>query len=116
MARKKETVRLLMNRDKMLREQAEEFLSYNEYRRQGGAKKGANVTETKQSLTKDQQQALLSFFQEFQHGYLVDLAEFHERLIAIPEVSVDLIREYTRIYKLIKMGWEQTANNLQGDE
>jgi hypothetical protein len=116
MGKKMETVRLLMKRDGMLKEQAEEFLSYNEFRRQGGGKKGANVADTKQSLTEDEQQALLAFFQDFQHGFIVDLSEFHERLIAAPGISIDLIREYTRIYKTIKMGWEHTANELQGDE
>ena len=116
MARKKETVRLLMSRDKMLKEQAEEFLSYNEYRRQGGGKKGASVAETRQSLTENEQQALLAFFQDFQHGFIVDLSEFHQQLLATPGISMDLIREYTRIYKTIKMGWEHTANELQGDE
>jgi len=116
MAQKRETVQLLMKRDGMLKEQAEEFLSYNEFRRQGGGKKGANVAETKQNLTEVEQQALVAFFQEFQHGFLVDLSEFHEKLIAAPEISIDLIRDYTRIYKVIKMSWEHTANELQGDE
>jgi hypothetical protein len=51
MTEKKETVRLLMKRDRMLREQAEEFLSYNEYRRQGGGKKGAKMA--KKTVTVD---------------------------------------------------------------
>jgi len=49
MVEKKETVRLLMKRDRMLKEQAEEFLSYNEFRRQGGGKKGAKMA--KKSVT-----------------------------------------------------------------
>ena len=116
MAGKKETVGLLMRRDGMLRQQAEEFLSYNEYRRQGRGKKGVNVAETKQGLTEDEQQALLNFFQEFQQGFLVDLSAFHDRLIKTPGVSIGLISEYTQIYKFIKMSWEHTANELQGDE
>jgi hypothetical protein len=74
------------------------------------------MKESRKNLTEDEQGALLSFFQEFQHGYLVQLSEFHERLISAPGVSIDLIREYTRVYKVIKMGWEHTANELQGDE
>lgn len=116
MAKQKQTIRLLTQRDGITRQQAEEFLSLNEYRRQGGGKKGANVAEKKHNLTEDEQGALLAFFQDFQDGFLVDLSEFHERLIATPEISIDLIREYNRVYKVIKMGWEHTANELQGDE
>ena len=51
MTEKRETVRLLMKRDRMLKEQAEEFLSYNEYRRQGGGKKGAKMAKKTVTLT-----------------------------------------------------------------
>jgi hypothetical protein len=74
------------------------------------------MKESRKNLTEDEQGALLAFFQDFQHGFIVDLSEFHQRLLAAPGISMDLIREYTRIYKTIKMGWEHTANELQGDE
>lgn len=68
------------------------------------------------NLSEDEQSDLIAFFQETQSLYLPMLGDFHDRLSAVPGISEDVIREYTRIYKLIKMGWEQTANNLQGDE
>lgn len=74
------------------------------------------MTDAKLNLSEDEQRALVAFFQEFQSAYLLDLSAFHDRLREIPDLPEDVLIEYTRLYKVIKMGWEQTANDLQGDE
>ena len=74
------------------------------------------MSEIKWNLTDEQQNTLMLFFQETQSAYLPDLSDFHDRLSAVPGIPEEIIRDLTRIYRLMKAGWEETANNLQGDE
>lgn len=74
------------------------------------------MPQTKWNLTEEQQNTLMLFFQEAQSAYLPDLKDFHGRLSAVPGIPEEIIRDLTRIYRLMKAGWEETANNLQGDD
>ena len=74
------------------------------------------MSETKWNLSEEDQNALVLFFQEVQSLHLPELSDFHDRLSAVPGIPQETIVDLTRIYKVLKAGWEHTANQLQGDE